>query len=72
MTVKNLTNQINIMVEQLDEREQMLIFEIVKRFLSSDFADDAATPEDLADIAAAREEYRRGETINHNDIDRNE
>ncbi|MCL2077053.1 MAG: hypothetical protein FWH08_01445 [Oscillospiraceae bacterium] len=47
--------------------EQLLIYETVKRFLP----DDVATPEDLADIVAAQNEYLRGETINHNAIDWN-
>lgn len=60
-----LAIQINSMVEHLHESEQALLFEIVKRFLP----DDVATPDDLADIAAARDEYRRGTTISDEDID---
>jgi hypothetical protein len=60
-----LSMQINNMVEQLHEPEQVLILEIVKRFLP----DDVATPEDLDIIAAAREEYRCGETISDGNID---
>jgi hypothetical protein len=62
-----LTSQINTMVEQLHEPEQKLLVEIIKRFLP----DDVATPDDLIDIAAAREEYRRGETIGEDDINWN-
>ncbi|MCL2108031.1 MAG: hypothetical protein FWH20_01620 [Oscillospiraceae bacterium] len=61
----NLTKQITSMVENLHESEQILVLEIVRRFLP----DDVATPEDLADIAIARAEYLRGEVVNHNDID---
>ena len=61
----SLAVQINKLVEQLPKSEQMLVLEIVKRFIP----DDMATPDDLADIAKAREEYRRGKTVNHNDID---
>lgn len=61
----SLTKQISTMVEQLREPEQILVFEIIKRFLS----DDIATDEDLKDISIARKEFSRGETINHNDID---
>jgi len=60
-----LVEQINTMVEQLHEPEQVLVLEIVKRFLP----DDVATPDDLIAIASAREEYRRGETVRHDDID---
>jgi len=63
----NLTNQITDMVEQLQEPEQILIMEIVKRFLP----DDVATYEDLIDIAVARKEYLRGEAVDINDIDWN-
>ncbi|MCL2634286.1 MAG: hypothetical protein FWD34_07230 [Oscillospiraceae bacterium] len=60
----NLTNQINTMVEQLQEPEQILVMEIIKRFLP----DDVATPDDIMDISAARAEYRNGETIDINAI----
>jgi len=59
-----LALQINTMVEQLHEPEQALVLEIVKRFLP----DDTATPDDLAAIVVAREEYRLGETIKDVDI----
>ncbi|MDR1663322.1 MAG: hypothetical protein LBR83_00155 [Clostridiales bacterium] len=59
-----LASQINTMVEQLQEPEQKLLVEIIKRVLP----DDVATPDDLMDIASAREEYDRGETINEDDI----
>ena len=55
------------MVEQLPEPEQVLVLEIVKRF----FTDDIATEEDMKDIAAARAEYMRGETVKDADIDWN-
>ena len=57
--------QISNMIEHLHEPEQILVLEIIKRFLP----DDIATPEELAAIAAAREEYRRGETVREEDID---
>ena len=60
-----ILNQINYMVEQLTESEQLIIYEVVKRFMP----DDVATPDDLRDIAAAREEYRLGETFSDRDID---
>ena len=60
-----LAKQITEMVEQLQEPEQVLVFEIVKRF----FPDDVATSYDLEDIVVAREEFRNGETVNHDDID---
>ena len=60
-----IKEQISDMVEQLQEPEQILIFEIVKRFLP----DDVATLDDLKAIAVAHEEFINGETVSHNDID---
>ena len=57
--------QINHMVEQLQESEQSLVLEIVRRFLP----DDVATPDELLAIADARAEYWRGETVAMEDID---
>jgi len=37
----------------------------MKKFLP----DNVATAQDLRDIALAQEEYRRGETTSHDDID---
>jgi len=63
--MENISQQITTMVKNLQEPEQILILEIIKRFLP----DDIATPEDLIDIAIARDEFQRGECINHNSID---
>jgi len=60
-----LTKQITHMIEQLQEPEQVLVFEIIKRFIP----DDVATLDDLEAIAVAREEFRNGETISDEDID---
>lgn len=60
-----IRNQIVEMIDYLPEQEQILIFEIVKRFVP----DDMATPDDLLAIKEAREEYMQGKTTNHNDID---
>ncbi|MCL2079918.1 MAG: hypothetical protein FWH17_08790 [Oscillospiraceae bacterium] len=50
--------------EQLGEREQSIIAELIWRLLP----DDVATPADLAAIAKSQEEYDRGEFIRHEDI----
>ena len=55
------------MIDCLPEADQSLLLEIVKRFIP----DDVATPDDLAAIQAAREEYERGETVPHEAIDWN-
>ena len=50
--------------EQLSEREQSIIAELIYRLLP----DDIATPDDLITIAESQTDYERGETISHNDI----
>ena len=57
-------NQLVSMIDYLPEQEQMLLLEIVKRFMS----DDVATPDDLQAIEAARAEYANGETVSHDAI----
>ena len=39
--------------------------------IAQNTSEDAATPDDLAAHAAAMEEYRRGETVAHENIDWN-
>ena len=60
-----IRNQFVEMIDYLPDQEQLLLFEIVKRFVP----DDVATPADLKDIQAARAEYVNGETVSHDDID---
>ncbi|MCL2002901.1 MAG: hypothetical protein FWG72_02720 [Oscillospiraceae bacterium] len=52
------------MVDLLSDREKELVFALVSHLLP----DDIATPEDLADIAQARAEHERGETIDLKDL----
>ena len=59
-----IRQQLVDMIDVLPETEQSLLLEIVRRFVP----DDVATPEDVADIEAARAEYTRGETVPHNAI----
>ena len=51
-------------IDCLPESEQSLLLEIARRLLT----DDVATPEDLADIREAREDYCKGRTISHEAI----
>ena len=51
--------------DALSEQEQVLVFELIKRLAP----DDVATLDDIATHTAAMEEYLRGETVSHNDID---
>ena len=48
----------------LTDQEQTLVFELIKRLAP----DDIATADDIANHAAAMEDYRRGETVSHQDI----
>ena len=59
-----VAKQINYMLDYLGESEQILVRDYIKGFLP----DDIATPEDLTDIAEARNEYLRGECIDLDDI----
>ena len=53
------------MNESSNEMEGINAVEFMKRFLP----DHVATAEDLRDIEIAREEYAKGETTSHDDID---
>ncbi len=52
-------NQLIGMIDCLPEAEQVLLVEIVRRFIP----DDVATPDDIAAHNLALEEYQRGETV---------
>ena len=62
-----IRNQLIEMIDCLPEQEQLLLLEIAKRFIP----DDVATQEDIAAHAAAMDDYRRGETVRHEDINWN-
>jgi hypothetical protein len=64
----SLANQINTIVEQMPEKNQMLVLELVKTMVSPD---DILTDQDIADIRQARAEYGRGEFVRHEDINWN-
>ena len=64
----SLANQISLFVEQLPERNQIILLELVKAMISPD---DLLSDEDIADIEQARAEYARGETIPHEAINWN-
>jgi FixJ family two-component response regulator len=53
------------MYDQLSEREQSIIAELIYRLLP----DDIATPDDLIAIAESQTDYERSETVSHDDID---
>jgi len=61
----SLTEQISTIIEQMTEKNQMLVFELVKTMIS---LDDVLTHEDIEDIKQARAEFARGEYLRHEDI----
>jgi hypothetical protein len=61
----NMTEQISAIIEQMPEKKQILVFELVKTMISPD---DILTNEDIEDIRQARAEYARGEYTRHEDI----
>lgn len=50
----SLAQQINIIVEQLPEKNQMLVLELLKTMVS---VDDILSDADIADIKKARAEF---------------
>jgi len=64
----SLTEQISTIIEQMPEKNQLLVFEMVKAMVSPD---DILTSEDIADITQARAEFARGEYTRHEDINWN-
>jgi len=62
-----IRNQLVGVIDSLEEPEQILLFEIARRFIS----DDIATLDDITVHAAAVDEYRRGETVSHDAINWN-
>ena len=61
----SLTEQISTIIEQMTEKNQMLVFELVKTMISPD---DVLTHEDIEDIKKARAEFAHGEYVRHEDI----
>jgi len=64
----SLAQQISSFVEQLPEKNQALILELVKTMISPD---DVLTDEDTVDIKQARAEFARGEYVKHDAINWN-
>ena len=61
----SIAEQIKTLVEQMPEKNQMLVFELTKAMISPD---DILTDEDIADIKQARSDFARGEYVRHEDI----
>ena len=59
-----MKQQVYSAFDLLTEREQLLVFELIKSLAP----DDIATADDISTHAAAMEDYRRGDTVRHEDI----
>ena len=64
----SLTEQISTIIEQMPEKNQKLVLDLVQTMVSPD---DILTSEDIADIKQARAEFARGEYVRHEDINWN-
>jgi len=62
----SVAKQISLLVEQIPEKSQNAILEILKSMVSFD---DVLTDEDINDIKQARAEIASGDFIRHEDID---
>lgn len=62
--INSMKQQAFKIFDLLTEREQRLVFELIKSLAP----DDIATPDDIAVHASAMEDYKRGQTIRHEDI----
>ena len=60
-----LSKEISFMAEQLSEKKQLVLIELLKSMLD----DDYITLEDRENIRQSRDEYLCGETTDHEDID---
>lgn len=59
-----IRQQLVNLIDYIPEQEQLLLFEIAKRFIP----DNIATEDDIAAIREAEQEYANGETVSHSDI----
>ena len=61
----SIATQLKTMVDYLDENEQQLVFEIMKRFIS----DEEVMPYDSHYIAIGEQELASGDTAKWSDIE---
>ena len=61
---KPIKKQLVDVIDCLPEQEQILLFEIAKRFI----ADDVANADDVEAVRAARQDYTNCDTVNHDEI----
>jgi len=61
-----VVSKINFIIEQLPEKKQVVLLELVKQMIDPD---DFLSEEDIKDIREARAEFARGEFVRHDEID---
>ena len=57
--------QIHDIVDAIDAKELDVIYKVLVKFMP----EDEPTPDEIEAIRKGREEFLRGETVSHNDID---
>ncbi|MCL2053744.1 MAG: hypothetical protein FWG90_04770 [Oscillospiraceae bacterium] len=57
--------QLHNIIDLVNVRELNVLYQVLIKFMS----EDEATPDEIEAIRIGREEFKRGETINHYDID---
>ena len=64
----SISSQISSFVEQMPEKNQAILLELVKTMISSD---DVLSDDDIVDIEKARKECASGETIPYSAVNWN-
>ena len=62
----NVTRQqLHNIIDVVNPRELNVLYQVLIKFMP----ENEATPDEIEAIRAGREEIKRGETVNHDDID---
>ena len=70
MSALTKSQEISVLVDLLPENEQALAYELIKRMVlawDSDFT--KLTPIERKRLEEAEQDFTKGDTVNHNDID---
>ena len=59
--------QLHELIDIIDSKELNVLYHLLTKFVP----EDAATPDEIEAIRIGREEFMRGETVSHDDIDWN-
>ena len=66
-----IRKEIDSALDLLTEEQQQLVFALVRQFVAESEADDVLTVDDLLAIKEGHEEFLRGETVTHDQINWN-